>query len=160
MKRLFFLLIIIASLTKSFSQVLNPIKWKSSVEKLSETEYNLVTTAIIEKGWHLYSQNVPKRGPVPTSFTYKPNANYTLIGATIEDIGVVKDDKTFNMQIKYFTKKAVFKQKIALKSPSATINADVEFMVCDEVRCLPPKVKTFVFNAPKGSGTTNKRNYK
>jgi len=158
MKKLFFLLIIITSLTNSFSQVIDPIKWKSSVEKLSETEYNLVTTATLDKGWHLYSQTVPKGGPIPTVFTYKPNANYKLIGPTIEEVGVTEDDKTFNMRIKYFVKKATFKQKIALQNPVATIDADVEFMVCDEVRCLPPKIKTFVFNAPKGSGTKTKTN--
>jgi len=152
MKKLFFLLFIVVFINTSFSQVFNPIQWKTSVEKLSETEYNLVTTATIDKGWHLYSQEVPTGGPRPTIFSYTPNDNYKLIGTTTEDIGITEDDKTFKMRIKYFAKKAVFKQKIQLTSASATINADVEFMVCDEVRCLPPKVETLLFNAPKGTG--------
>ena len=157
MKKLFFLLLLITSIT-SFSQVIDPIKWKTSVEKLSETEYNLVTTVTIDEGWHLYAQDVPQGGPRPTVFTYKPNANYELIGKTSEDIGITEDDKTFNMRIKYFAKKATFKQKIKLLAKAATVNADVEFMVCDEARCLPPRIKNLVFNAPKGSRTENKRN--
>ena len=153
MKKLFFFLVVITTLNSTFSQVLNPIKWKTNVEKISETEYNLITSAIIDKGWHLYAQEVPKGGPRPTIFTYKPNPNYELIGNTSEEIGITEDDKTFKMRVKYFAKKASFKQKIKLLSPSATIEADVEFMVCDEVRCLPPRLKDLVFNAPKGSAT-------
>jgi len=154
MKKLFFLLLASLSLNSVFSQVINPIKWKTNVEKISDTEYNLITTATIDEGWHLYSQDVPPRGPRPTIFTFKPNANYQLIGTTSEDVGITEDDKTFKMRIKYFAKKATFKQKIKLLSKSATINADVEFMVCDDVRCLPPRIKNLVFNAPKGSGTS------
>ena len=154
MKKLFFLLIIIASLNSAFSQVFNPIEWKTSVEKLSETEYNLITTATIDKGWHLYAQEVPKGGPRPTVFSYKPNENYSLVGKTSEDTGITEDDKTFQMRIKYFAKKATFKQKIKLTAPAATIEVDVEFMVCDDVRCLPPRIKSLVFNAPKGTGKT------
>lgn len=154
MKKLFFLLIIITSLSSAFSQVFNPIEWKTSVEKLSETEYNLITTATIDKGWHLYAQEVPKGGPRPTVFSYKPNENYSLVGKTSEDTGITEDDKTFQMRIKYFAKKATFKQKIKLTAPAATIEVDVEFMVCDDVRCLPPRIKSLVFNAPKGTGKT------
>ncbi len=155
MKKIFFFLVFITSISTSFSQVINPIKWKTSIEKNTETEYTLITTATIDKGWHLYAQEVPKGGPRPTIFTYTPNENYTLVGKTTEDIGIIEDDKTFKMRIKFFEKKATFKQKIKLLSASATVNADVEFMVCDEVRCLPPKIKQLVFNAPKGSVTTS-----
>ena len=151
MKKLFFLLLVAISFNNGFSQVINPIKWTTSVEKLSETEYNLITTAVIDKGWHLYAQEVPKGGPRPTVFTYEPNKDYKLIGATSEDVGITEDDKTFNMRIKYFANKATFKQKIKLLAASVTVKASVEFMVCDEVRCLPPKVIDISFIAPKGS---------
>ena len=152
MKKIFFLLLSIVALQSAFSQVFDPVQWKTNVEQLSDTEYNLVTTAVIEDGWHLYAQEVPKGGPRPTIFTFKPNSDYELIGETTEDVGITEFDKTFKMEIKYFSKKATFKQKIKLLSKSATIDVDVEFMVCDEVRCLPPKTETLTFNAPKGSG--------
>ncbi|TYP99463.1 thiol:disulfide interchange protein DsbD [Tenacibaculum adriaticum] len=155
MKKILFLLIFITSISNSFSQVFDPVKWKTGIEKISETEYNLVTTAIIDANWHLYAQEVPKGGPRPTIFVYKPNENYELIGETSEDIGITEDDKTFKMRIKYFAKKATFKQRIKLLSPSAKIDAEVEFMVCDDVRCLPPRVEPLVFNAPKGAKTNS-----
>ncbi len=51
-----------------YGQILEPIKWSTSVIKISETEYDLVAIATIEKNWHLYSQNVPDDGPIPTAF--------------------------------------------------------------------------------------------
>lgn len=154
MKKFFFLFVFVFSTFTSFSQIFNPIKWKTNVEKISDTEFNLVTTATIDTGWHMYAQEVPKGGPRPTVFTYKPNDSYELIGNTSEDVGITKNDKTFKMVIKYFENKAVFKQKIKLLKSTSTINADVQFMVCDDERCLPPKVKELTFFAPDNKNGT------
>ena len=53
-----------------FSQIEDPLKWATSVEKTSETEFVLVSTATIDDGWHLYAQDVPQDGPIATSFTF------------------------------------------------------------------------------------------
>lgn len=124
----------------SFSQVFEPVKWSTSVEKISESDFNLVVTATIDVGWHLYSQGIPDGGPIPTSFSYKDVENsYQLIGETIEGEGHEGFDKVFDMDIKYFENEAVFKQKIRLlKDGKVAINETVEFMVCDDKFCLPP----------------------
>ena len=124
----------------SFSQVFEPVKWSTSVEKISDSDFNLVVTATIDAGWHLYSQSIPDGGPIPTSFSYKDVENsYQLIGETIEGEGHEGFDKVFDMDIKYFENEAVFKQKIRLlKDGKVAINETVEFMVCDDKFCLPP----------------------
>ena len=152
MKKTALLLFIVLLVQTTFSQVLNPVTWKTSVEKITDTEYNLVTTAKIDKGWHVYAQDVPSGGPRPTIFNYKPSDDYELLGKTSEDIGVTEFDKTFKMTIKFFKSKAVFKQKIKLNNPDAIINADVEYMVCDEVRCLPPRIEGLSFS-PSGKSS-------
>ncbi len=152
MKKIIILLTLLFSFN-SFSQIFNPVKWKTSVEKISETEYNLVATATIEKGWHLYAQKVPKGGPRPTVLEFKPNENYELVGTTIEEKGHEGFDPTFKMNIKYFDTKTSFKQKIKLLTKEAKIDLDVEFMVCNDVRCLPPKVITLTFYAPPKAKT-------
>jgi len=129
-----------------FAQILDPVKWTTSVKNISETEYELITTATIDGGWHLYSQTVPDDGPIPTSFIYEGNGNYLKKGNTKEDQGHTIDDPIFGMRIKYFEDKAVFKQRIKLKSKGVfNINAVVEFMVCDDKQCLPPKEVDLVF---------------
>ncbi len=155
MKKLVFLFLCVTSYFVSEAQLFDPVQWKTSVKKISETEYDLITTAIIDNGWHLYAQKVPKGGPRPTVFTYAPNDDYELVGNTSEEEGITEDDKTFKMRIKYFAKKTTFKQRIKLLNKSAKIATEIEFMVCDDVRCLPPKVETLTFIAPSGNNKTN-----
>ena len=131
----FFLIGSIAS-----AQIHKPVIWETSVEKINESEFNLVVSATIEAGWHLYSQNVPEGGPIATSIVLNDESeNFQLIGNPIEDKGIEEFDNVFNMKIKFFEKKASFKQKIRLLTEEKiTIDGIVEFMVCDDTFCLPP----------------------
>lgn len=152
MKKIFlFISLFIVSL--SFSQIHDPVKWETSVEKVSETEYNLITTAIIEKKWHLYSQNVPQDGPIPTSFSYETSKDFEIIGKTSEEEGHTVNDPVFEMKIKYFENKATFKQRIKAISKSAfDIKGSVTFMVCDDANCLPPTDIDLSFTIPVSTG--------
>ncbi|OBQ55566.1 thioredoxin family protein [Tamlana sp. s12] len=135
------ILIALAFLTCGFvnSQVLDPVKWTTSVEKISDTEYNLIATANIDAGWHLYSQVVPEGGPIATTFIYdNSEENFTLNGNTVEGEGHTVQDPVFEMEIKYFDGEAKFIQNVKVTKSTSTINGFVEFMVCDDTRCLPP----------------------
>tara|TARA_R110002050_G_scaffold24083_3_gene64277 strand:+ start:33458 stop:35428 length:1971 start_codon:yes stop_codon:yes gene_type:complete len=150
---LFFALIAVSIIQ---AQILEPVKWSTSVEKLSDTEYQLVTKAKIDLGWHLYSQTVPEGGPIPTTFTYEDaNSTIKLVGNTSEEEGHTVDDPIFEMKIKFFEKTATFKQKVTVSERVKTINGAVEFMVCDDSRCLPPTEINLVFNLSDKSGIIN-----
>tara|TARA_R110002096_G_scaffold178009_1_gene354789 strand:+ start:11750 stop:14206 length:2457 start_codon:yes stop_codon:yes gene_type:complete len=128
------------------AQMYDPVKWSTSVEKLSDTEYKLISTATIETKSHLYSQNVDDGGPIPTTFVYtNKGESFNLIGKTTEDIGITVDDPVFDMRIKYFENKAVFEQKITLLKDVETIKGTVEFMACDDEKCSPPTTEDLVF---------------
>ena len=116
MKRLILLLSIILFNTTSYSQIYDPVKWSTSVEKVSETEYDLVIQANIETGWHLYSQNVPDDGPIPTTFIFESTPDFELVGSTSEEEGHTVNDPVFEMEIKYFENDATFKQRIKVLS--------------------------------------------
>ncbi|WP_370478522.1 protein-disulfide reductase DsbD domain-containing protein [Tamlana flava] len=143
-------LVLVLALITTFvgqAQILEPVKWTTSVNKISDSEYELVATATIDAGWHLYSQDVPEDGPIPTSFSYQGNTNYLKKGNTSEEEGHTIDDPIFEMKIKYFETKADFKQRIKLKSKAPfVVNGSVEFMVCDNSRCLPPTEVDLKFN--------------
>ena len=69
-----YLVIFLCALSVSlFGQIHNPVQWKTSVKHLKDTEYVLIAKATIESGWHLYSQNVPDDGPIPTTFSFVKN---------------------------------------------------------------------------------------
>ena len=140
-------LIILLIYGTSDAQILEPVKWTTSVTKISNLEYELVAIATIEKNWHLYSQTVPEDGPIPTNFTFEGNANYLKKGNTTEEKGHTIDDPIFGMKITYFENKASFKQRIKLKNKAPfKVNATVEFMVCNDSRCLPPTEVDIMFN--------------
>ena len=141
--------VLIFSMTTN-AQIFEPVSWETSVEKISDTEYDLIATATIDAGWHLYSQNVPEDGPIPTSFKYKANPNYELSGKTIEEEGHTIDDPVFQMVIKFFEDKAEFKQRIkVLNEELSIVEGEVEFMVCDDEKCLPPDYVDLKFDIKK-----------
>jgi thiol:disulfide interchange protein len=142
--------LLIAFLTIWFghAQVLNPVRWTTVVEKVSDTEFILISKATLEPGWHLYSQIVPEDGPIATTFTYDDSeGNFKISGNTLDqEEGHTVDDPVFGMQIKYFEKTATFKQKVEVLGEETVVNGIVEFMVCDDSRCLPPTEVELVFN--------------
>lgn len=139
MKHFFTLCIIIFSNLSSYAQILAPVTWTTSVEKVNNTEALLTAKAKIDNGWHLYSQTAPELGPVPTSFTYAGGPEYTIKGNTQEGEGVMIHDPIFNVEIKFFKDEAIFTQRIKLNTNKTfNIKGSVEFMVCDDERCLPP----------------------
>ncbi len=67
--------------TGSYAQIHNPVSWETSVKKISDSDFELVISASIEEGWHLYSQNVPEGGPIPTSIKITEDSdNFQLVG--------------------------------------------------------------------------------
>jgi len=141
MKKLLYILSLFFAFSATMkAQIFEPVKWETSVEKISESEFDLITTATIDEGWHLYSQSIPDDGPIPTTFSFKDiEGRYQLVGKTTEGEGHEEFDKVFEMDIKYFENKAVFKQRIkVLTDTKITIAETVEFMVCDDASCLPP----------------------
>ncbi|UGU15475.1 protein-disulfide reductase DsbD N-terminal domain-containing protein [Sinomicrobium kalidii] len=132
------------------AQILNPVKWSTNVTRISDSEFELIATAEMEPGWHLYSQSVPEGGPVATQFSYEGNGRYLKKGNTSEGEGHTIHDPVFDMEIKYFENKAYFKQRIKSKTDEAfKINASVRFMLCDDTQCLPPKEVDLIFEINK-----------
>jgi thiol:disulfide interchange protein DsbD len=147
MKKIYLVLSFLLITTSIFSQIYDPVKWSTSVENVSENEYNLVINASIDMNWHLYSQNVPEDGPIPTTFIFQPSEGVELIGTPSEEEGHTVDDPVFGMKIKYFENKAIFKQRVKVLNENAiTILGEVEFMVCDDTNCLPPTLVDLEFS--------------
>ncbi|MFD2144161.1 protein-disulfide reductase DsbD domain-containing protein [Mucilaginibacter antarcticus] len=95
--------------------------------------------ATMQAGWHIYSQHVKDGGPIKTSFTFTKSPSFTLVGKTVEPKPITHFEKTFGMDVSYFEKEVVFTQKIKLKSAKATtVKGTLEFMTCNDSKCLPP----------------------
>ena len=126
------------------AQVQNPVKWKYEAKKKG-VNYEVVITATVDKPWHIYSQNTGKNGPVPTTITFKTNPLITLNGK-VKEAGKLEKiyDKNFQTDVLFYSGSVVFTQIIKVKAGVKTnISGTVEYMVCDDEKCLPPTKKTF-----------------
>ena len=143
-----FILLCLSLLTFSLNaQILTPVKWSTAYEQVTDDEFNLIFTATIDDGWVIYSQYLESEdGPIPTGFYFDEGDHYELIGKN-EESGNRKEayDKVFDMQLIKFYKKAIFTQKVKIKDLSKPIAGYLEFMTCDDERCLPPTEEEFSF---------------
>lgn len=138
------------------AQVLDPVDWKFSAEMVSDSEAELVFTAVIENKWHLYSQDLPEGGPIPTSFHFSEEEGFKRIGEVTEVTEAEeKYDASFGIDLKMFSNKAEFRQKVQLTGPGPVgITGYVEYMCCDNERCLPPTEEEFSFSLAAGERAT------
>lgn len=134
MKRniLFFFIFIVSHLT--FSQ--NPVTFETTVKKVSDTNFQLITNATIEEGWRLYSQNLLDGGAIPTEFVYEENNSYILLGPTIESESITKFDPIFSLDQTYFESFSTFYQDIQIEKNISYLNAKIYFQACDDIVCI------------------------
>ncbi|MBK7889115.1 MAG: thioredoxin family protein [Bacteroidetes bacterium] len=155
--RIFLSLLLVFSFGSLYSQIQRPVKWAYSIEQKGSAA-TLVLKAKIDKGWHLYAQDIPAGGPIPTTFKFTPDKNYSLDGKTTEPFAEEVYDVNFDMKVKYYGEEAIFRQKIKLNSKSAfDVKGSLEFMVCNDQMCLPPEEIEFsipVKGDAKASETT------
>jgi len=149
MKKLLLILVAILTFANTNAQIVKPVKWTSKVEKISDTEVNLIMQATIEKDWHVYSQYTPDMGPLPAEFKFEnAKGNYELIGKVKESPYKKQYNDVFEVDEYYFANNATFTQKVKIINPKlTTIKGSIDFQVCKEV-CINDN-NVFTFSIPK-----------
>ncbi|HEY6082212.1 MAG TPA: protein-disulfide reductase DsbD domain-containing protein [Chitinophagaceae bacterium] len=130
-----------------FAQTVNPVKWDFTAKKISEKVYEVHLKATIEPGWHIYAQDAGE-GPVPTSFTFTKNP-LTALDGKVKEVGKKEKafDKNFNSELKYYEHSVDFVQKVTVRGMVNTqLKGSLEFMVCNDRQCLPPRQEEFALN--------------
>lgn len=143
MRKIVIISLLLISVTIAKAQILTPVKWSYAAKKINNTEAVVFIKAVMQPGWHIYSQFVKDGGPIPTSFNFTAAKSYSLVGKTIEPKAIEKFEKTFSMNVKYFENSVVFQQKVKLSEPQTTIKGKLEFMACNDSKCLPPEEVAF-----------------
>lgn len=144
-------LLLLPLLLSAFSiSAQNPVKWSFSAKDAGNCQVDLIFTGTIDDGWFTYSQFLESEdGPVPTQITFSPGPGYKLVGKAKEGGEIIKvHDKVFDMELTKFKHKAVLTQRVAVTDPSKPITGYLNFMVCNDEMCLPPKDVDFSFKLP------------
>lgn len=130
---------LLAACLKTFAQIEHPVKWSYAAKRIDKNEAVVLLKATIEPGWHIYSAYQADGGPVKTSFVFPLSAFYTTVGKIIEPEPKKQFEKSFEMQVSFFERSVIFQQHIRLKGKSATVKGTLNFMVCNDHKCLPPE---------------------
>lgn len=114
----------------------DPVQWTGEVEKISDTEYILHYDAVIEKGWHVYSQFTPAGGPIPFRFEwiYTKNANYSPEDVALESSIEKEYSEIFEVDEYFWVDDARVSQKIRLKDQNVPlIKSIIKYQTCKDV---------------------------
>ncbi|MDR0371933.1 MAG: thiol:disulfide interchange protein, partial [Prevotellaceae bacterium] len=129
------------------SQIFEPVRWKFEKKLTGDKTADLIFSATIDDGWHLYGLHIPDDGPRPTSFTFETLQNVRKVGEMQSSSKLIENyDANFGMTLNWYNHNAVFVQKITFDDPEKVlIEGYVEFMTCNDESCLPPAQEEFVF---------------
>jgi thiol:disulfide interchange protein DsbD len=146
MRKIIVTLLTFLAFANGNSQILDPVKWTTKIEKKSETNYVLYFDGVIENEWHMYSQFTPDGGPLPLELIFKnQKGNFNFIGKAKEGKTTTAYNDIFGVDETFFVKNAQIQQEISLTNPNTkTIEVGVNYQVCKDVCINLEKKFSFV----------------
>ena len=121
------------------AQMMEPVHFSSELKMLSGDQAEIIFSATIDDGWHVYSTDLGSDGPIPATFNKVKMEGAETVGKLKPRGNEIKQfDKMFNMELRFFEKKATFVQKIRFTKPEYDIDCYLEYGTCSDEMCLPP----------------------
>ncbi|MGH2648312.1 MAG: protein-disulfide reductase DsbD domain-containing protein [Ginsengibacter sp.] len=141
MKKIVFTLLSYFIINTSFGQILNPVKFRYSAVKKSNNQYEVHIKTLVEPKWHIYSMYNPDGGAQATALTF---TNVKMVGKA-KEAGKMKTifEKEFKVNQKYFEQNVDFIQAVKVTPGTKKVSGTIEYMVCNDRQCLPPKTVAF-----------------
>lgn len=147
MKKLISFLLLSFAVLGLQAQIMDPVKFKTELKNVSDTEAEIVFTATIDNGWHVYSTELGDGGPISATFNVEKKSGVEPVGK-LKPVGKEIDtfDKLFEMKVRYFEHTAKFVQKLKLTGGAYAIEGYLEYGACNDESCLPPTEVPFKFS--------------
>ena len=147
MKKLLFPLFLLLFAVAVQAQIQDPVKFKSELKTLAADEAEVVFTAAIDKGWHVYSTDLGDGGPISATFNVEKISGVEVVGK-LKPVGkeISTFDKLFEMKVRYFENTAQFVQKLKLTGGAYQLEGYLEYGACNDENCLPPTQVPFQFS--------------
>ncbi|WP_174647042.1 cytochrome c biogenesis protein CcdA [Bacteroides sp. Marseille-P8574] len=147
MKKLLFPLFLLLFAVAVQAQIQDPVKFKSELKTLAADEAEVVFTAAIDKGWHVYSTDLGDGGPISATFNVEKISGAEVAGK-LKPVGkeISTFDKLFEMKVRYFENMAQFVQKLKLTGGAYQLEGYLEYGACNDENCLPPTQVPFQFS--------------
>lgn len=155
MKKIALLFALTLVTTLAMAQMLEPVSFKAELKTLSATEAEVIFTAEIDAGWHVYSTDL-EDGPTAATFNIEKIEGAELLGKLMPRGKEVEQyDKLFGMTVRYFEDTARFVQKLKLKGGNYLVAGYLNYGACDDENCLPPTDVPFEFSGKAPAATVD-----
>ena len=141
MKKLVVILLSAFIINTSFGQILNPVKFSYITVKKSSSQYEVHIKTAVDPRWHIYSIYNPDGGAQATTLTF---TNVKAVGKA-KEAGKMKTifEEEFKVNQKYFEQNVDFIQTVKVTPGTKKVSGTIEYMVCNDRQCLPPKTVAF-----------------
>ncbi|MBR0274685.1 MAG: thioredoxin family protein [Prevotella sp.] len=143
-KRLTLLLLMLLSISGVQAQMAEPVHFRTTLNTLDGDQAEIVFSATIDAGWHVYSTDITEDGPIRATFHAEQLEGVELVGG-LKPRGHVTEqfDEMFGTNLRFFEKQGAFVQKIRFTKPKYSINCYLEYGACNDQMCLPPTTVEF-----------------
>ena len=144
MKRMILSLLMGLIVLAAQGQMVNPVHFSSQLKMLKGNEGEIVFSATIDDGWHVYSTDMGNDGPISATFNVEKMEGVETVGKLQPRGQVTKQyDKMFGMELRFFEKKAQFVQKVRFTQSHYLIDCYLEYGACNDEMCMPPTEVAF-----------------
>ena len=121
------------------AQMQDPVKFTTQLKTGAGAEAEMIFSATIDPGWHVYSTNLGQDGPIEASLHVNKLEGAELVGKlTPKGKEISQFDEMFGMNLRYFENAVQFVQKIRFTKPQYDIDAYLEWGACNDEMCMPP----------------------
>lgn len=135
-------IIALAAIQPVCAQTAQPVSWYFEGIRLNDAGYKLLFTAVMDEGWHVYSQNTGEI--MQTKVEFELSGEFELAGNLEESPNSIERfDPVFRMPVKWFERSAWFSQAIKLTAPATVVKGKVIFTCSNNIEYLPVKVINF-----------------
>ena len=144
MRRLITTIAILTFVLGISAQLSNPVHFSAQLRTENGVDAEIVFTAKIDAGWHVYSTELGNNGPISATFNAVKMDGVETIGKLQARGKEIKQfDKLFEMELRYFEQAATFVQKVRFTKPDYDIDCYLEYGACNDQACLPPSEAAF-----------------
>ena len=144
MKRFLFFVIVLMSAVFGRAQMIDPVHFSTELKMLEGNNAEIVFSATIDPGWHVYSTDITDDGPTRATFHADKLEGVELVGK-LQPRGNVKEqyEEMFGTTLRFFEERGAFVQKIRFTKPKYIISCYLEFGACNDEMCMPPTTVEF-----------------
>lgn len=123
----------------SHAQMVEPVKFTASLDMGKGADAEIVFSAKIDSGWHVYSTNLGSDGPIQASLHVNKHEGLELVGQLTPRGNEIKQfDEMFGMELRYFEGSVKFVQKVRFTAEDYSLDCSLEYGACSNEACMPP----------------------